>query len=516
MTSNIRSTFKLSHISFALIFTSIIFIINNALILDQTARWFSTGDDLDITGLIAFYLFGYGFFLAFFILLAHRWMVKVSASLYILFCTASTYFIDKYQITVDHSMVRNLLHTDPSEANSFLSLQMLPYALFLALIPLVLLFHTRISFHKPIRHLVHTTLIFVLALTLSISMLYLKYDTIHRAVNLSDKYILFKLVPVNVIHSIYSLTEKALKPYFKKDKQTVVIKGEVTKKNDIIVILAIGETSRQKSFSLYGYDQKNTNPLLSQYSDIYTLNGHARLGSTLLALPEILAKDDIKLATVTSSLGVNTSCYVHYSLYDNCEAVGEIKVSNCKHNGKCYDEDVLPLLKNNLDSYTSGQRLVILHLGGGSHGPRYNHRYPEEFQLFNPQCLDADVINQCSKEELYNSFDNTILYVDYVLDEIIKTLEASKLPYIFIYLSDHGESLLEEDRLFHGMPPGIALPPEQAEIPLLVKSSLPIFIMPRKQYNQPDVYDTVLDLLSIETRTLNKERVFIKQKTHHE
>lgn len=39
----------------------------------------------------------------------------------------------------------------------------------------------------------------------------------------------------------------------------------------------------------------------------------------------------------------------------------------------------------------------------------------------------------------------------YVLGEIIQTLDRSGVPYVFIYLSDHGESLLEDGVMFHGM-----------------------------------------------------------------
>ncbi len=70
--------------------------------------------------------------------------------------------------------------------------------------------------------------------------------------------------------------------------------------------------------------------------------------------------------------------------------------------------------------------------------------------------------------------DNTLLYVDSVLGQAIHTLDASGVPYVFIYLSDHGESLLENGMMFHGVPPGVDLPPEQADIPLIVKSSVPL------------------------------------------
>ena len=73
------------------------------------------------------------------------------------------------------------------------------------------------------------------------------------------------------------------------------------------------------------------------------------------------------------------------------------------------------MLEDNLRTYASGYRFVVLHLGGGSHGPVYSDRHPPEFQRFKPMCTEADVANQCTVEQLYNSYDNTILYTDYVL-----------------------------------------------------------------------------------------------------
>jgi lipid A ethanolaminephosphotransferase len=126
-------------------------------------------------------------------------------------------------------------------------------------------------------------------------------------------------------------------------------------------------------------------------------------------------------------------------------------------------------------------------------------------------CNDADVANHCTLEELYNSYDNTILYVDHVVGGILQSLDRSGVPYVFIYLSDHGESLMDEGRMFHGMPPGISLPPEQAQVPLIVKASVPISVIQRDEYPQPDVFDTVLDLFSIETPLFDKSGSFIKQ-----
>ena len=65
--------------------------------------------------------------------------------------------------------------------------------------------------------------------------------------------------------------------------------------------------------------------------------------------------------------------------------------------------------------------------------------------------------------------------------------------------------------MFHGMPPGVPLPEEQAEVPLLVKASVPIRIVERSEYRQQDVFDTVLDLFSIESPVSDRGGSFVRR-----
>jgi lipid A ethanolaminephosphotransferase len=501
--------FKISHTSFCALYSTLLYVVCNALNFDKIAKWFYLKDKIDYLGLSAFFLIGLCAVIAVFALLMHRSTTKPLAIIFVILSGAAVYFTTKYNVVIDRTMLMNTVNTDPTEVKGLVSPRMIPYFLFLILLPILVILPIKITFKQ--KYFLSSLKLCALVLTLGIAMLYAKFDSIHRAANLSKKYIMHTLIPINYIQSFGSIIQHATKPYFTSHTKKVEVSGEVTKQDNLVVVLAIGETSRQQNFSLYGYKRKNTNPVLSKEKNLHLLNGIAQIGSTLYALPEILVKKDVPLPTITSKVGIDTSCYVNYTLYDNCEAVGETAAQNCGHNGTCYDEDVIPLLSDNLKSYKSGYRLVVLHLGGGSHGPNYHDRYPAEFQKFQPMCFDADVVNQCSLEQLYNSYDNTILYVDNVVGKIIKKLDQSKVPYVFIYLSDHGESLMEDGRIFHGMPPGIKLPPEQAHIPLIVKSSVPISIVKREEYGQQDVYDSILDLFSIETNIRNKDASFIKK-----
>jgi lipid A ethanolaminephosphotransferase len=502
---------RTSHTVFSVAFPLVLFAVCNALNIDKLSKWFANQDGLDLLGLSAYLLAGLCLFIAFFALFAHRRIIKPVAILLVILSGATTYFISKYNVAVDTSMIMNVVHTDTVEVGQLITLHMLPYVVFLMVLPALVILSVEITFQPAGRYLLASAKLFAVAFVVAIAALYLNYNSVIRAGNVSKKYIVYSLVPLNFLSGGINAAYKSMKPWFDWGRKDVEIRGSVASPGNLVVVLAIGEASRSRNFSLYGYTRKDTNPVLRQVQGLHVLNGIAKRGSTLDALPEILEKSDVKLPTIVSKLGIPTACYVNYTLYDNCEAVSEVKVSGCGHGGHCYDEDVIPLLQADLKSYVSGKRFVVLHLGGGSHGPLYSDRYPPEFQKFQPMCTDADVANHCTLEELYNSYDNTILYVDHVVGSIVDSLDRSGVPYVFIYLSDHGESLRDGGRMFHGMPPGIPLPPEQAQVPLIVKSSVPISVVKRDEYTQPDVFDTVLDLFSIETPLFDKSGSFIRK-----
>ncbi|MBC8027934.1 MAG: DUF1705 domain-containing protein [Steroidobacteraceae bacterium] len=504
--------FGISHTRFSIGFVVLLYVVCNSLNAGKLTRWFQQGDGVDVSALFAFLLGALCLLVAIFTLLAHRYTIKPLALLLTIASAAATYFIAKYNVAIDSSMIRNTIHTDPTEIGQLLSWQMIPYVVFLMIVPAIAILAADIRFESSGRYLLGSLKVFSIALGIALVSLYAEFNAIHRAGNVSNKYIVYSLVPVNVIAGSVSVASKAVRPWFAGDPESVAISARVSAPDDLLVVLAVGESSRRKNFSVYGYERRNTNPVLQTIEGLHLLDGTATRASTLYALPKILEKDGIKLATVVAKAGVPTSCFVNYTLYDNCDAVGETKVADCGHGGKCFDEDVIPLLRKDVESYVAGYQFLVLHLGGGSHGPIYSDRHPPEFRRFEPTCTDADVANKCTLEQIFNSYDNTILYVDHVLGEAIRTLDRSGVPYVFIYLSDHGESLMEDGVMFHGMPPGMKLPDGQAQIPLIVKSSVPISIDKRAEYTQADVFDTVLDLLSIESPTFDKSGSFVKKR----
>ena len=497
----------ISHDRFCIWYGVVTYALYNLVNFQKIAKWFYLNGGEDYLGLAAFLCIGLFIYIFFLLLLAHRATTKPVAISFVMLGATGAYFVSKYNVAIDRTMVMNALHTDRAEVHSLLSWEMVPYLLFMMLVPIWVLLRVRLSYEK--NYFLASMKIMIVVLASSVCLTYLFFPSISRAANLSDKRIVYTLVPINYLQSFGSIIQNTIKTYSKSHVSEISATGHVVERKNMMVVLAIGESARQDNFSLYGYKRRNTNPELSKVNGLHVLNGKARLGSTLYALPEILTKNDLALPAFTTKMGIDTVCYVNFTLYKNCSIPGESAVTNCAHEGKCFDEDVIPMMAGRINSYVSGYSFTVLHLGGGSHGPSYSERIPDEYHQFMPLCKDADVVNQCSVDQLYNSYDNTLLYTDHVLAKIIMKLDQSDLPYVFIYLSDHGESLLEEGRIFHGMPPGIKLPPEQARIPMFVKSSVPLVIDQRQEYAQTDIFDTILNLLSVESNVHDGARGFI-------
>ena len=155
--------------------------------------------------------------------------------------------------------------------------------------------------------------------------------------------------------------------------------------------------------------------------------------------------------------------------------------------------------------------VIAFHLIG-SHGPRYYERYPQHMRTFTPDCRRPDVEN-CSLEEVVNSYDNSIRYTDYVIFSLIEEVleqHMDEVDPMLLYVSDHGESLGENGIFLHAAPYEIA-PQEQIKVPLqlwLPKTtaqsltlSKPCLIKKadRGGFSHDNLFHTVLGLMQVKT-----------------
>jgi lipid A ethanolaminephosphotransferase len=138
--------------------------------------------------------------------------------------------------------------------------------------------------------------------------------------------------------------------------------------------------------------------------------------------------------------------------------------------GECFDEALLRGLDKRLAALDAARRakgvVLVLHQMG-SHGPAYYKRSPMVRKAFQPECT-TNVLRNCASEGLINAYDNTIAYTDHVLATAVDWLAAQSTAYApaMLYVSDHGESLGENNLYLHGLPYAVA-PREQIHVPMI-------------------------------------------------
>ena len=130
------------------------------------------------------------------------------------------------------------------------------------------------------------------------------------------------------------------------------------------------------------------------------------------------------------------------------------------------DERVASVLKDRKTSKANG--MVIFMHQMGSHGPAYYLRSPQAYKTFLPECTSNN-LQDCTQAQVINAYDNTIRYSDHFLAQTIKWLNSHENQYdtAMLYVSDHGESLGENNTYLHGLPYLIA-PDVQKHVPMVV------------------------------------------------
>lgn len=241
-----------------------------------------------------------------------------------------------------------------------------------------------------------------------------------------------------------------------------------------LVVLVIGETSRRANWQLNGYPRQ-TNPLLSTQANVVNFTDMLSMSNaTRTSIPMLLTRKpaaqvyryDFAEKSVISAFkeaGFDTywiSTQQKFGAHDTStsvyakEADSIIFLNKTNYNNKGEtDEVVLPVFNKILDSQ-SQKTLVIIHTLG-SHFD-YSHRYPSSFDKFKPSLNDVNgysVQDKKYKQQLINSYDNSILYTDYVLNQVIESMKKQEQTESFLlYSSDHGEDFFDGqcDKSGHG------------------------------------------------------------------
>jgi lipid A ethanolaminephosphotransferase len=189
-------------------------------------------------------------------------------------------------------------------------------------------------------------------------------------------------------------------------------------------------------------------------------------------LLDVLQRAGLAVLWLDNQAGCKGVCErVQSALAREPVAGGEPLPAGLCNDDECFDEALIAGLDARLAALPAERRargvLLVLHQMG-SHGPAYWLRSPPDRKPFRPECTTS-VLQQCDVASIVNAYDNSIAHTDHVLGRAIDWLGAQSAQYdpALLYVSDHGESLGENNLYLHGLPLSFA-PREQKHVPMIV------------------------------------------------
>jgi glucan phosphoethanolaminetransferase (alkaline phosphatase superfamily) len=221
-----------------------------------------------------------------------------------------------------------------------------------------------------------------------------------------------------------------------------------------IVIWVVGESSRPMNWQLFGYERP-TNPLLQKTHGLVLLPDLRTTAATtsyavtsMFSLRPIDQWDNIlaerSVLSAFSEAGFKT-WWLSTQEVDNWG--GPIphvaaEASSRRYFERSHDAALIPALREIAMSKGDTHKTFVVVHTKGSHFD-FKRRYPAEFDRFKSGKTDR-------RSVLVDSYDNSILYTDWLLAQIIEILQQSKRKAVLVYASDHGENLLDDDRQLFG------------------------------------------------------------------
>lgn len=443
----------------------------------------------NIRGLI----FAAGFALALFLFLFacinllgwHRWLKPVIA-VFLVSAAIGAYFMASYGVVIDSTMMMNVLQTDTREFRDLVNWHLIVYVVVLGVAPSALLWGIQVR-RLRLRRLLAIQLGAVLAsLAAMIGVMLLIYQDFSSVMrnHTQVRYL------INPLNSFYAVAKVAgtrpsgvnhdLRPIGTDARISAARPGD----KPPLLVLVLGETARSASFGINGY-LRQTTPRLSNENVISLRNVWSCGTSTAVSLPcmfsnlgragfntgsartenllDVLYRSGLAVLWLDNQAGCKKVC-------DRVptQSTEALSMPGFCPGGECFDEAMLQNIDERIAQFPAERRargvVVVMHQMG-SHGPAYYKRTPPDFKQFQPEC-QSNALQTCERAQVVNTYDNTILYTDYFLSRTIAWLKASEntSATAMVYLSDHGESLGENNLYLHGLPYAAA-PTVQKQVP---------------------------------------------------
>lgn len=278
----------------------------------------------------------------------------------------------------------------------------------------------------------------------------------------------------------------------------VVSDDQEKKPNNVVLI--IGESFARYHSSLYGYDVL-TNPYLGRLKDdslLFTFDSiNAAAPTTLLSLKYSLStynKSDeenehaskkwfeyLTIIDLMKACGFDCYWYSNQAKTGQFNYIARAFAETCDYdqffqqegptdNNQIVDFILVDSTANTVKMLNQSKHHFIIYHMMGSHF-EYRKRYPAEFEKFNEKDYTSHPQHQ---REIIASYDNSILYNDYVVSQIINLFSDNET--IVIYMPDHGQDMYRSSPNYHthGKPNDSVSYAYGVEIPFIIYAS-PLF-----------------------------------------
>lgn len=243
--------------------------------------------------------------------------------------------------------------------------------------------------------------------------------------------------------------------------------------DDQLHVFIIGESADRDHMGIYGYDRNNT-PIMQEmadelflFSDVISVHNN-----TIPNMEKMLTfanyQDDENFLEKGSLIhylrkaGYQTHWISNQNpmgIYDTmttviaktCDSVSFVNHSKSS-NMISLDDKILPVFQEAI-SQGDSSKFVFIHIMG-SHAP-FRLRYPDEYDRFKGN-TDGKTEKQ---SKIINEYNNSILYSDHIVTQIIKMTKETDRYASVLYISDHGLELYDKSNYFgHSYRAGLEMP----------------------------------------------------------
>jgi lipid A ethanolaminephosphotransferase len=418
--------------------------------------------------------------------LASRATVKPLLALLVVLSAVASYYMQQFGVVIDPTMLRNVLRSDWHEARELLGASLAWHLLLQAGLPLLVLSRVQLRPRPWLPTLGRRLLLLAAAFGLLVGLVLAAYQPLSSLMR-SHKALRYQITPANLLWSLASVATADVQAR-SVPRRAIGLDAQpgpswAASGRPRLVVLVVGETARAANWGLSGYARQTT-PQLAQLPVINVVHAGSCGTDTETSVPCLFAPvgrrdyDEAGIRGSESLLHLLARAGVGVTWRDNqsgckgvcaglpTQTVQELAPPGLCADGRCLDEGLLAGLPELLRQARGTQLLVLHQLG--NHGPSYFRRYPPAFARFQPECRNDD-LRLCSREQIVNAYDNALRYTDHVLAQLITQLQAQAqtLDSALVYVSDHGESLGENNLYLHGLPYVIA-PDVQKQVPLVM------------------------------------------------